>query len=155
MEQKMKVGVVDTGRVLSESKAGRVVSQKLQKINQRWQEQAGLSEQRLEEARTRLSKADDKTAMGSLFKMQHEVRMLEMGMRHLQESAQADLEAHSDFWQTSLSQTLAAELERIGKRLELSMVLTGPSAQIPFVAQTLDVTKDVIVDFDKAFKDDV
>lgn len=151
----MKVGVVDTGRVLSESKAGRIVSQKLQKINQRWQEQAGLSEQRLEEARTRLSKADDKTAMASLFKLQHEVRMLEMGMRHLQESAQADLEAHSDFWQTSLSQTLAGQLEQIGKRLELSMVLTGPSAQVPFVAQTLDVTKDVIVEFDKAFKDDI
>lgn len=151
----MKVGVVDTGRVLSESKAGRVVSQKLQKINQRWQEQAGLSEQRLEEARGRLGKADEKTPMASLFKMQHEVRMLEMGLRHLQESAQADLEAHSDFWQTSLSQTLAAELDRIGKRLELSMVLTGPSAQIPFVAQALDVTKDVIADFDKAFKDDM
>lgn len=150
----MKFGVVDTGRVLSESKAGRIVSQKLQKINQHWQEQAGLAEQRLDEARGRLSKADDKTSMASLFKMQHEVRMLEMGMRHLQESAQADLEAHSDFWQTSLSQTLAGELDAIGKRLDMSMVLTGPSAQIPFVAPTLDVTKEVIVEFDKAFKDE-
>jgi Skp family chaperone for outer membrane proteins len=151
----MKVGVVDTGRVLGESKAGRIVSQKLQKINQRWQEQAGMTEQRLEEARARLGKADDKTPMANMFKMQHEVRMMEMGMRHLQESAQADLEAHSEFWQTSLSQTLAGELERIGKKLELSMVHTGPSAQIPYVAEALDITKEVIVEFDKAFKDDL
>ncbi|RYF49099.1 MAG: OmpH family outer membrane protein [Cytophagaceae bacterium] len=151
----MKFGVVDTGRVLGESKAGRIVSQKLQKINQRWQEQAGMAEQRLEEARARLGKADDKTPMATMFKMQHEVRMMEMGLRHLQESAQADLEAHSDFWQTSLSQTLAGELERIGKKLELSMVYTGPSAQIPYVAEALDITKEVIVEFDKAFKDDL
>ena len=151
----MQVGVVDTGRVLSESKAGRVVRQKLQKINQRWQEQAALAEQRLEEARTRLAKVDQKTPPASAFKMQHDVRMMELGLRHLQESAQADLEAHSDFWQASLSQTLAGVIDEVGKKRQLSMVLTGPNAQMPYVAETLDITSEVITQFDKDFKDDL
>lgn len=148
----MQVGIVDTGRVLNESKAGKFVSNKLQELNRSWQEKASLLEQQLIEAKKRLSKDDAKTPLPKLFKHRHEVRMLEMELNHLQQSAQTDLEAHSEFWQTSLSQTLSSELENYGKKLQLSMVLTGPSAQIPFVATTIDITEKIIVEFDKVFK---
>jgi Skp family chaperone for outer membrane proteins len=149
----MEIGVVDTGRVLNDSKHGKAVGTRLQALGERWQGQITLAEQRLDDAHGRLKKLQQTAAQAQVFKAQHEIRMLELSLRHLQEQAQTDLEAHSDFWQATLSQALTIELEKVGKAKNLSMVVTGPNAQIPFVAQTLDVTAAVVQSFDQGFKD--
>src|SRR4051812_12436742 len=111
----MTIGVVDTNRVLAESKPGAVISGKLQQLSDKWQQQVALAEQRLDDARGRLGKLPPSSPPQSVFKQQHEARMLELALRHTQELAQAELEAYSEFWQASLSQALAAELEKVGK----------------------------------------
>jgi len=148
------VGVVDTSRVLAESKSGKSVGERLQKMNQRWHEQLALSEQQREQAQAKIKKLTQGSQPSQIFKAQHELRMLELSMRHIQEKAQAELEAWSEFYQTALSQVLAQQIEAVGKAKKLLMVLTGPNAQMPFVAQTVDITKDAIEAFDKAFDAD-
>lgn len=148
------VGVVDTSRVLAESKSGKAVGERLQKMNQRWHEQLAITEQQREQAQAKLKKLTKESQPSQVFKTQHELRMLELTMRHTQEMAQAELEAWSEFYQTALSQVLAAQLETIGKSKNLSMVLTGPNAQMPFVAATIDITQDAITAFDGAFNVD-
>jgi outer membrane protein len=150
----MTIGVVDTNRVLAESKPGAVISGKLQQLSDKWQQQVALAEQRLEDVQGRLSKLPAGTPPQTVFKHQHENRMLELALRHTQELAQAELEAYSEFWQAALSQNLAKELDRVGKAKQLSMVVTGPNAQIPYVDATLDVTADVITAFNASFKED-
>ena len=150
----MTIGVVDTNRVLAESKPGTVISGKLQQLSGKWQQQVALAEQRLEDVQGRLSKLTANTPAQTVFKQQHEARMLELALRHTQELAQAELEAYSEFWQAALSQNLAQELDRVGKAKKLSMVVTGPNAQIPYVDSTLDVTADVITAFNASFKED-
>ncbi len=148
------VGVVDTSRVLAESKSGKSVGEKLQKMNQRWHEQLALTEQQREQAQAKIKKLDKSAQPSQVFKAQHELRMLELAMRHIQEKAQAELEAWSEFYQTALSQVLAQQIEAVGKSKNLMMVLTGPNAQMPFVASAVDITKDAIVAFDGAFDAD-
>jgi len=148
------VGVVDTSRVLAESKSGKAVGERLQKMNQRWHEQLALTEQQREQAQAKIKKLTQGSQPSQIFKAQHELRMLELSMRHIQEKAQAELEAWSEFYQTALSQVLAQQIEAVGKAKKLLMVLTGPNAQMPFVAQTVDITKDAIEAFDKAFDAD-
>jgi Skp family chaperone for outer membrane proteins len=145
------VGVVDTGRVLSESKSGKQVGERLQRMNARWHEQLAISEQQREQAQAKLKKLGQDAQPSQVFKAQHELRMLELTIRHTQEMAQAELEGWSDFYQTALSQVLAAQIEVVGKAKSLSMVLTGPNAQMPFVAQAIDITADAIEHFDRAF----
>lgn len=148
------IGVVDTSRVLAESKSGKSVGERLQKMNQRWQEQLALTEQQREQGQAKIKKLTQTSAPSQIFKAQHELRMLELSMRHIQEKAQAELEAWSEFYQTALSQVLAQQIEAVGKAKKLLMVLTGPNAQMPFVATTVDITKDAIEAFDKAFDAD-
>jgi Skp family chaperone for outer membrane proteins len=148
------VGVVDTSRVLAESKSGKSVGERLQKMNQRWHEQLALTEQQREQAQAKVKKLTQGSQPSQIFKAQQELRMLELSMRHIQEKAQAELEAWSEFYQTALSQVLAQQIEAVGKAKKLLMVLTGPNAQMPFVAQTVDITKDAIEAFDKAFDAD-
>lgn len=148
------IGVVDTSRVLAESKSGKAVGEKLQKMNQRWHEQLAVTEQQREQAQAKIKKLDKSSAPSAVFKAQQELRMLELSMRHLQEKAQAELEAWSEFYQTALSQVLAQQIDAVGKAKKLLMVLTGPNAQMPFVASTVDITKDAITAFDSAFDTD-
>ena len=152
--QSGSVGVVDTSRVLAESKSGKSVGEKLRKMNQRWHEQLALTEQQREQAQQKFKKLAQESLPSAIFKAQHELRMLEISMRHIQEKAQAELEAWSEFYQTSLSQVLAQQIEAVGRSKKLLMVLTGPNAQMPFVAETVDITKDAIVAFDGAFDAD-
>lgn len=152
--QQDSIGVVDTSRVLAESKSGKAVGEKLQKMNQRWQEQLAVTEQQREQAQGKLKKLDKSSQPSTVFKTQHELRMLELSMRHIQEKAQAELEAWSEFYQTALSQVLAQQIDAVGKAKKLLMVLTGPNAQMPFVASTVDITKDAIAAFDAAFDTD-
>lgn len=149
----MEIGVVDTGRVLNESKHGKAVGARLQQLGERWQQQIALAEQRLDDAQGRMGKLNQQSAPNQVFKAQHEVRMLELSLRHLQEQAQADLEGHSEYWQAALSQALTGELEKVGKAKNLAMVVTGPNAQVPFVAQTIDVTAAVVASFDQGFRE--
>lgn len=148
------VGVVDTSRVLAESKSGKAVGERLQKMNQRWHEQLAVTEQQREQAQGKIKKLTKDSNPSQVFKAQHELRMLELTMRHTQEMAQAELEAWSEFYQTALSQVLATQIEAVGKQKNLSMVLTGPNAQMPFVAKSIDITADAIVAFDGAFNAD-
>jgi Skp family chaperone for outer membrane proteins len=150
----MTIGVVDTNRVLAESKPGAVISGKLQQLSDKWQQQVALAEQRLDDAQNRLSKLTAATPPPTAFKQQHEARMLELALRHTQELAQAELEAYSEYWQAALSQNLAQELDRVGKAKKLSLVVTGPNAQIPYVDTALDVTTDVIAAFNASFKEE-
>jgi hypothetical protein len=123
-------------------------------MNQRWHEQLALTEQQREQAQAKVKKLTQGSQPSQIFKAQQELRMLELSMRHIQEKAQAELEAWSEFYQTALSQVLAQQIEAVGKAKKLLMVLTGPNAQMPFVAQTVDITKDAIEAFDKAFDAD-
>src|SRR3954469_9613925 len=111
----MTIGVVDTNRVLTESKPGAVISGKLQQLSDKWQQQVALAEQRLDDAQGRLNKVTATTPPSTVFKQQHDVRMLELALRHTQELAQAELEGYSEYWQAALSQNLARELETVGK----------------------------------------
>lgn len=150
----MQNGVVNTSRILAESNSGKTVAKKIQAQTARWQEQLSLAEQRLEDAQKRVEKLDPKTSRGTAFKTQHEVRMLQMGLRHLQESAQADLEAYSEFWQSALSQQIATAIDEVALGKKLAMVVTGPNAQTPYIAPELDISAEVTAVFDRNYRDE-
>lgn len=150
----MLVGVVDTGRVLAESNAGKTVAKELQRRGQGWQEQLAVTEQQVEQDRSKLKDQGQKLSPKERFVLELKVRLGGEMLSQLQKRAQIELEAYSEFYQAVLSQTLAGVLDILGKEKSYGLILTGPNAQMPFVGDANDITAEAIKRFDANFKMD-
>lgn len=148
----MLVGVVETGRVLAESNAGKTVGKELQRRGQKWQEQLAVAEEQLEQDKKKHGEQAEKMAVKDRFKLELQIRMTSEKLTQMQKMAQIELEAYSEYYQASLSQTLAGVLDSLGKEKKYDLILTGPNAQMPFVGQTSDITAEAIKRFDAGFK---
>lgn len=148
----MLVGVVDTGRVLAESNAGKAVAKELQRRGQSWQEQLAVTEEQVEQDRKKLKEQGQKLAAKERFSLELKARLGSEMLQQLQKRAQIELEAYSEFYQAVLSQTLAGVLDVLGKEKSYGLILTGPNAQMPFVGESNDITLEAIKRFDANFK---
>ena len=150
----MLVGVVDTGRVLAESNAGKTVAKELQRRGQSWQEQLAVTEEQVEQDRKKHKDQSAKMAPKERFSLELKIRLGGETVQQMQKRAQIELEGYSEFYQAVLSQTLAGVLDALGKEQSYSLILTGPNAQMPFVGEKNDITVEAIKRFDAAFKMD-
>lgn len=148
------IGVVETSRVLAESKSGKHVGKELQTRGAGWQERMAVAEQQRDQDQDNLGKNSAKMSPKERFKLELKLRMGTEQLGQMQKLAQLELESYSEFYQAMLSQTLAAVLDTLGKEKDFALILTGPSAQMPFVGKTVDITDEAIKRFDAAFKPD-
>lgn len=153
-DKTVTIGVVETSRVLAESTSGKHVGKELQTRGAGWQERMAVAEQQRDQDQDNLQKNAAKMGPKERFRLELKLRMGSEQLAQMQKLAQLELEAYSEYYQAMLSQTLAGVLDALGKEKEFALILTGPSAQMPFVGRSVDITDEAIKRFDAAFKPD-
>src|SRR5688572_27693945 len=94
----MAIGFVDITRILEDSKRGKSLMEKLNKVAQRWQGSTDLLEKKLQQANDRLQTMQQSPNPSALFEVSHKMRLYRAELNQLQERAEMDLSGLSEFF---------------------------------------------------------
>jgi outer membrane protein len=148
----MNVGIINLNRLLDESKRGRALGQRLKTTIEKNQAQLTEAESTLEKARQALAKAPPSMPPDPLFKLQRDLRMAELEVRHLQESGRFDIESQREHARNTVLRELDELVRTLAKEKSVSLVLTVPSREVAFAATEIDLTDELLARYDKAAK---
>ncbi len=142
------VGIVDIARVLDESKKGKAYSGQLRATAEKWQKQIAETDHKLRQTLERLAKGSAEGTpalpLATSFKLQRDKRIFELELQSLQERLRFDIETHREFYREELLASLKPTLEKIAKTNGLAMVLRSPPNGVPYAADGVDITAEVI-----------
>lgn len=142
------VAVIHIGRLLDESKRGKVLSETLRSQADKWQTQIGGLQQKITEGRAKLEKLGDDAPAEARFKLARETRMQELELNHLQQKARVDLESRRDAARTRVLQELQPLLTALAEERKLAMVLAVPSREVAYAAPAIDLTDELLGRYD-------
>ncbi len=148
----MKIGIANINRLLDDSKRGRALSLRLKAVADRWQGQLVELEGKVEKARQALSKAPPTLPPDAHFKLQRDLRMAELELRHADEGRRYDIEAHREHLRTQVLKELEPVFADVAKERGLAVVLASTGREVVWVADEADVTEAVMQAYDRTAK---
>jgi outer membrane protein len=142
------VAVVHIGRLLDESKRGKVLTGTLRAAAEKWQKEIAEAERQFNELRAKAEQLPNDTAVDARFKIDRDLKLHEMDLRHLQQKARLDIESRRDQARTRVLQEAEPILTKLAEEHRLSLVLSVPSREVAYAAPAIDLTAELLTRFD-------
>lgn len=145
----VKIGVINAQKVIQETKKGKEITAKLEKIGQGKQQQ-------VEALREEIKKLEKDVVSPALNDQTREKKNLELEkkrteLRRFIEDAQRDMQQKSANELNILRQDIMPVIERIGKQNGFSLILDLTTSGIAYYDSAIDVTNEVIAEYDKKY----
>jgi outer membrane protein len=142
------IAVVQVGRLLDESRKGKVLSETLRTAADKWQKELDALQTKLREQREKLEGTGAQAGLEARYKIEREMRLTELDLTHLQSKARLDLESRRDQARARVLQELDPLLVALAAEKKFELVLTVPSQLVAFAAKDLDVTDELLRRYD-------
>ncbi|MCP5053667.1 MAG: OmpH family outer membrane protein [bacterium] len=144
-----KIGVVNSAQILQQTKKGKVIKQKLEKLQKQKQREV----QTLQEQIKKLQQDVLSPALNAATKQQksEELNQKQVTLKRRIEDAQRTLEREFQKELIQLEKQIMPVMQTIGKTKGYLMVVDLQKGGLVYVDQSIDITADVIKAFDAKY----
>ena len=145
----VKIGVINAQKVIQETKKGREITQRLERLGQEKQ-------QRVESLRTRIKQLEQELVSPALNAATREKKTGELTgkrteLKRFIEDAQREMQQKSQAELSKLREEIMPLIEKIGKEKGFTVVMDLSISGIAYFDKTIDITDLIIAEYDKAY----
>ena len=140
----MRIGVVNSTRLLDESARGKELSAKLQAIAGKWLREVQAVEKSVTDLREKISRSDATTTEEVRFRLRRDLRLSELELRHKQECGQLEVEATREHYREQLLRQAQLAAEKIATESGIDVVLDSVRSGLLHAAPATDLTDAVL-----------
>lgn len=137
------VAVVNIARLLDESKNGKVLAATLRTAADKWQKELSELEKQFNDSQTKLNQSEN-VSPEVRFKLERDVRMLEMDIRHLQGKAELDISSRREQARNKVLSEIEPVMKTMAQELNLDLILTIPSQEVAYSSGAIDLTDKLL-----------
>jgi outer membrane protein len=146
----VKIGVINAQQVIMNTKKGKEVTARLEKLGQGKQK-------KVESMRREIKKLEKDLVSPALNTQTRESKTLNLqrkrtDLKRYIEDAQKEMQLKSQKELNELRKDIMPVIEKIGKEKGFTLILDLSTAGIAYFDRTVDVTKDVIAAYDKKYQ---
>lgn len=143
------VAVVNVARLLDESKKGKVLAATLRTAAEKWQKELADLEKQFSDGQAKLEQlaAGNSEARA---KLEREVRLLELDIRHLQAKAQLDIDSRREQAKNKVLADIEPIMKAMAQEYSLDLILSVPSQQVAYSSAAIDITDKLLEKVDAA-----
>jgi outer membrane protein len=145
----IKIGVINAQKVIQETKKGKEITAKLEKLGQGKQQQ-------VEALREEIKKLEKDSVSPALNDQTREKKNSDLvnkrtELKRFIEDAQREMQQKSANELNTLRQDIMPVIEKIGKEKGFSLILDLTTSGIAYYDSAIDVTNEVIAEYDKKY----
>ena len=139
-------------KILDQSKRGQALSERLRKLDDKYQSQLGPLQLKLEKVHGSLKDEKVQKTPETLFKLRRDQRLLEMELQSFRERAQFEIESARNHFRELLLAELQPMMKDLATSEALDAILTLPNPGIPYFNNKHDLTEGLLKRYDNYSK---
>jgi outer membrane protein len=147
-----KYAFINIQRIAAESAEGKALATKVQALNQKKVVELNERNKALQAAQQKLETGGSVLNPLALGQLQKEIERMQVDIQRFTEDAQQEVQALQQELQEEFQRKLSPILEKVGTEKGLHLMFSAADAGLVWADLSLDVTADVIREFDAASK---
>jgi outer membrane protein len=147
-----KYAFINIQRIAAESAEGKVLATKVQALNQKKVAELNERNKALQAAQQKLETGGSVLNPVALGQLQKEIERMQVDIQRFTEDAQQEVQALQQELQEEFQRKLTPILEKVGTDKGLHLMFSAADAGLVWADLSLDITADVIREFDAATK---
>ena len=140
----MKIGVVNIGTLLDESKRGQALSTRLRTIASQWEEKLQVIRANLGQLDGKLEKTPNSAKPEVKMKLLREQELAQMEYRQTEERMRVDIESQRQQFRAQLLSEAQPHLREVAQNEGLGVILNSPHPSLSYISPEVDITQSVI-----------
>ena len=145
----VKIGVINAQKVIQQTKKGKEITGRLEKIGK-------VKQQKVETLQEKIKKLEKELASPALNTQTREKKNMQLQTKRTElkrfiEDAQREMRQKSQTELSHLRQDIMPVIEKIGKDKGFTLILDLTTSGIAYFDKTIDVTNEVIAEYDKKY----
>jgi len=147
-----KYAFINIQRIAAESAEGKALAAKVQALNQKKVQELNERNKQLQAAQQKLETGGSVLNPIALGQLQKEIERMQVDIQRFTEDAQQEVQQLQQELQEEFQRKLSPILDKVGTEKQLHMVFSAADAGLVWADLSLDITADVIREFDAAAK---
>jgi len=147
-----KYAFINIQRIAGESAEGKALAARVQALNQKKVAELNERNKALQSAQQKLETGGSVLNPVALGQLQKEIERMQVDIQRFTEDAQQEVQTLQQELQEEFQRKLSPILEKVGTDKELHLVFSAADAGLVWADLSLDITGDVIREFDAATK---
>jgi Skp family chaperone for outer membrane proteins len=148
----VKYAFVNIQRIAAESAEGKALATKVQALNQKKVAELNERNKALQAAQQKLETGGSVLNPTALGQLQKEIERMQVDIQRFTEDAQQEVQTLQQELQEEFQRKLTPVLDKVGTDKGLHLVFSAADAGLVWADLSLDITSDVIREFDAAAK---
>lgn len=148
--QELKIGIIDTERVLLQSETGKAALAQLRELQQQKQAEIAAVQKEAEELRTRISEGRLSLAEETLADLQQQLEEKGITLRRMQDDAGRELNKRRDEVLAEVDRKVMPIIQQVGKEQGYSMLFRKFESGLIYADESVDITAEIITRVDAA-----
>lgn len=151
-ENSTKIGFIRTQRVILETKAGKEGYTALQNLVDQRRQEMTEKENEIKKMEDDLSKQSQMLTDEARLEQRERLQRAVLDLNRMKEDAQTEIGNREKLLLDRIIDQLAEVIEKIGKEQGFTIILDADGPSVLYSNQALDISSQVIAEFDKAYK---
>jgi outer membrane protein len=147
-----KYAFINIQRIAAESAEGKALAAKVQALNQKKVAELNERNKQLQAAQQKLETGGSVLNPVALGQLQKEIERMQVDIQRFTEDAQQEVQQLQQELQEEFQRKLSPILDKVSSEKQLHMVFSAADAGLVWADLSLDITADVIREFDAASK---
>jgi len=147
-----KYAFINIQRIAAESAEGKALAAKVQALNQKKVQELNERNKQLQAAQQKLETGGSVLNPIALGQLQKEIERMQVDIQRFTEDAQQEVQQLQQELQEEFQRRLSPILDKVSTEKQLHMVFSAADAGLVWADLSLDITADVIREFDAAAK---
>lgn len=148
----VKYAFVNIQRIAAESAEGKALATKVQALNQKKVAELNEKNKQLQAAQQKLETGGSVLNPAALGQLQKEIERMQVDIQRFTEDAQQEVQTLQQELQEEFQRRLTPVLDKVGTDKGLHLLFSAADAGLVWADLSLDITGDVILEFDAASK---
>lgn len=145
-----KVAVVDTQRILTDSKLGRATLAKLKQLTESKQAEANAKQQEIADLRKRLEEGQLSLSEDKQSEMQKDLEDKVIAFRRFQDDTQRDLQKQRDAAFQDIERRVLPLIQQVANEGNYTLVFNKYQSGLLYASDAVDITDTILQRFDAA-----
>jgi len=146
--QELKIGIIDTERVLLQSETGKAALARLRELQQQKQAEIAGVQKEAEDLRTRISEGRLSLAEETLADLQQQLEEKGIALRRMQDDAGRELNKRRDEVLAEVDRKVMPIIQQVGKEQGYSMLFRKFESGLIYADESVDITAEIITRVD-------
>ncbi len=148
--QEAKVAFINVQRIANETEQGRVSSDRVQALNEQKVNELAAKNTQIQAAQQKLQQSGSVLSDAARSQLEREIERIQVDIQRFTQDAQTEVRDLQEELQNDFQRRLLPVIQKVSSEKALHMVFSQQDAGLVWADPGLDITEDVISEFDEA-----